>query len=398
MPRRRRWSSRARRQEPEREVRPSSTPQRSRTPPGPKGTRVDNLTAQRLRTGPELERDANEIAARIRRGESAATIGRGPAPSTLSAPQAGQPLAPGIRELAEAGLGLDADRIRVHSGKGAQAVAMAAGARGFADGANIWLAPGEREQDPDLMAHELAHVAQGVPGVHPRQATWLERRAWMSFFDHYLPRKFLSNYMDDSGAAITLSLQEMMDCNPIVNMRRSEGFANELAALQLQVKETNAAGTPRPAVQYIEVNGPGQALTNGTLGNFTIRYKGLLTVNPNGQWVFTGTMEFYDIWDFDPKPFGTSGRSTAGEVKTRVAAYGLPGKPFEIFSVPSPLIQTGSDQGAVWVGGVPQPRGDQAGRAGLDVEVGGVSGAVGGPDTEVGGGEVGAQAAEDLNP
>ena len=61
-------------------------------------------------------------------------------------------------------------------------------------------------------------------------------------------------------------------------------------------------------------------MTNGTLGNFTITYKGMLTVMADGTWTFIGVMTFYDVWDFDPKPFGSSGRSTAGELKTRVAA------------------------------------------------------------------------------
>src|SRR5690606_13441179 len=115
-------------------------------------------------------------------------------------------------------------------------------------------------------------------------ATWLERRAWRSFFDHYLPRKFLDNYMDDTGAPITLTWQEMVDVNPIVNIRRSPGFGSHLAAMLAKAKSLEAAGTPAPAVNYIEVDGPGQAMTNGTLGNFTIKYKGLLTVQPDGSW------------------------------------------------------------------------------------------------------------------
>ena len=407
MARRRRFSPRSRRQQAEREIPQTTIHQTSGRKRSPDGARLDNLTVQRLNAGRDLEREADLTADRIRRGGATRFGVRNPAPSTLTPAGAGQPLQPGIRELAVRGLGLDADRIRVHSDREAQGIAMAAGARAFADGAQIWLGPGEREQDQELMAHELVHVAQGEPGLHLRKGTWLERRAWLSFFDHYLPRKFLNNYMDDSGAAITLSQQEMVDCNPIVNIRRSDGFANELAGLQTQVRGYNAAGTPAPAIKFIEVNGPGQAMTNGTLGNFTIRYKGLLTVTPAGEWVFTGTMEFYDIWDFDPKPFGSSGRSTAGELKTRLAAYGLPGMPFEIFSVPTPLVQTGSDKQAVWAGWTPVFAGDQAGRAGADVEVSGAGGEVGGgvvagpPGADVGaagGGELGAQSAEDLNP
>lgn len=338
-----------------------------------------------------MEHEADEAAKRIQSGERV-TLGKADRlPPSLIPPGGGRPLRPEARQLAEKGLGIDSKRVRVHDDRDAQLTAAGLGARAFADGAHIWLGPGESEHDRELMAHELAHVAQGEPGLHLRAATWLERRAWLSFFDHYLPRKFLNNYMDDTGAPITLTPLEMIDVNPIVNIRRSPGFATELAALQAQVKASNAAGTPAPAVKYIEVNGPGQAMTNGTLGNFTIKYKGGLIVSPDGNWYFSGIMEFYDVWDFDPKPFGTSGRSPAGELKTRVAAFGLPGKPFEIFSVPSPCFQSGSDQRAGWLGGTPHSVGDQAGRAGADIVVGDVGGG------EVGG-EVGAQSAEDLNP
>ena len=345
-----------------------------------------------------MEREADEAAKRLQTGDRARLPKGSQLPPSLIPPGVGRPLRPEARQLAEEGLGIDPNRVRVHDDRDAQLAAAALGARAFADGSHIWLGAGASEHDRELMAHELAHVAQGEPGLHLRSATWLERRAWLSFFDQYLARKFLNNYMDDTSTPITLTEQEMIDVNPIINIRRSPGFATELAALQAQVKASNAAGTPAPAVKSIEVSGPGQAMTNGTLGNFTIYYKGLLTVNPDGNWVFSGSMEFYDVWDFDPKPFGTSGRSPAGEVKTRVAATFLPGKPFEIFSVPSMCVQTGSDARAAWAGGAPGPRGDVAGRASADIEVGAAGGAAAGPETEAGGGETGAQAAEDINP
>lgn len=330
-------------------------------------------------------------------GGSAGVSPSKPARARMDA-SGGRPLTGANQAMAQAALGEDAGKVRVHDDPASQLTAASMQARAFADGADIWLGPGESEHDRELMAHELAHVAQGEPGVHPRSATWLERRAWLSFFDHYLPRRFLNNYMDDTGTPITLTTQEMIDVNPIVNLRASRGFATELGALQAQVKASHQAGAPAPAVKYIDVTGPGQARTNGTLGNFTIHYRGILTVSADGTWVFIGTMDFYDVWDFDPKPFGTSGRSFAGEVKTRVAADLLPGRSFEIFSTPSVCVQTGTDPAAAWAGGTPQHVPDQAGRAGADVEVGAAGGAATGPVGDIAGGEVGAQSAEDLNP
>jgi hypothetical protein len=354
---------------------------------------LDNLSAsagKSARTRRDLEQESHTAARRVAVGDQA-SIKRREVPATpLLDDGGGRPLRPESRELAERSFGVDASRVRVHDDHDAAVTTAALGARAFADGSHVWLGAGERESDRELLAHELAHVAQGEPGIYLRSATWLERRAWLAFFDHYLPRKFLNNYMDDTANPITLTQQEMTDVNPIVNIRRSAGFAAELAALQAQVKASNAAGAPVPAIKYIEVSGPGQALTNGTLGNFTIHYKGALTVSPDGNWSFIGAMDFYDYWDFDPKPFGTSGRSTPGELKTRVGAHFIPGSPFHIYSVDTICVQSGTDRAAVWAGGTPVHVPDKAGRTGADI----ATGDVGGGDV---GAEVGAQASEDLN-
>jgi hypothetical protein len=370
----------------------------------------DNLAAQpRRRSEHALEREADLGASRMLRGERA---GEARAATSPAPPGGGRPLAPAARNLAETALGPAAQRVRVHDDLEAQLAAAALGARAFAQGDDIWLGRGESERDRSLMAHELAHVAQREPGAHLRSATWLERRAWLGFFDHYLPRKFLNNYMDDTGTPITLTQQEMIDVNPIVDITQSLAFQAQLAALRT---EAYAAPNVTPVVKYIEVNGPGQARTNGTLGNFTIMYRGALTVKFDGDWIFVGGMTFYDVWDFDPKPFGTSGRSTAGELKTRVAAAFLPGRPFEIFSESTMCTQRGSDRRAGWIGGTPQPRPGREVRAGADIAVGGAGGEVaGGAGGEIAGGagagpagfdvgggaggELGAQSAEDLNP
>jgi hypothetical protein len=132
-------------------------------------------------------------------------------------------------------------------------------------------------------------------------------------------------------------------------------------------------------------------LTNGTLGNFTINYSGQLTVNAAGDWTFSGVMDFYDFWDFDPKPFGSgSGRPVSAEIKVRVAAYGIPGSPFHVRSVQSPVTQTSADSRATWAGGTPSPVPEPSRRAATDIEVGAGAGG------EVGA-EAGAQSAEDLN-
>jgi hypothetical protein len=233
--------------------------------------------------------------------------------------------------------------------------------------------------------------------VQLRRATWFERRAWLSFFSHYLPRKLLSKYMSDMGGQITLTQQEMIDCNPIVDLRRSRAFLQEVVRLRSVGGGTNT----------IAVSGWGGARTNGTLGNFTINYIGQLSVSSTGDWSFTGTMNFYDYWNFDPKSFGSgSGRPISAEIKVRVAAAFIPGHPFHVYSVRVPVSQTSAQPSAAWAGGSPTHVPEASRRAGADIEVeaeagagaGGVEAGAGGVEVGTGvGGEAGAQSAEDLN-
>jgi hypothetical protein len=313
----------------------------------------------------------------------------------------------------------DISGVQAHTGPQAAASAGAMGAEAYATGDHVVLGRGT---DLHTVAHEAAHVVQqrggvqlkggvgqvgdayelhadavadavvqgksaeglldatpgsggGGPAVQQRSATRVERRAWLAFFDHYMPRLFLNNYMDDAGAAVTMTQKQMQDCNPMVDIRRSAAFMAQIARLQ-------AAGGGTEAVKC---NGWGGALTNGTLGNFTIHWNGNVEVRKDGTWTFTGTVDFYDFWDFDPKGSG-SGRPWPAEVKVRVANTFLPGKPFDIFSERVAASQTSIDTQATWPSSIAHV-GDRAGRTGADMVVGDVAG---GP-------EVGAQSSEDLN-
>lgn len=292
----------------------------------------------------------------------------------------GRPVDDGIRRSAEHLLGTDLKHARVHDGPQDRQFGQLLGARAATHGRDVFLGEGESANDEALLRHELAHVAEGADAVRLRSATWLERRAWLSFFSHYLPRRFLNNYMDDTGTAIVLTATEMRDCNPIVDLRRSSAFVALVASL------VSTGGGVAP----VALSGWGGALTNGTLGNFTIKYVGSVSVTASGGWSFTGTMKFHDYWDFDPKGSG-SGRPLPAELKVRVAALALPGKPFFIDSVSVGVSQRHTDAVAVWGSGAPPtPTPDHAVRSGVDIMAGDVGA---GPA----GGEIGAQSSEDLN-
>jgi hypothetical protein len=310
-----------------------------------------------------------------------------PAERSPLATDHGLPLDPRTRRQAERLLGTDLDTTRVHDGPDARDFTELLGARAATHGRDVFLGPGESATDQTLMNHELAHVADGGDTVALRPASYFERRAWLSFYSHYLPRKFLNHYMDDVGTPIVLTLQEMEDCNAIVDIKRSVDFMTAVATLK------GAGGGSK----QLRVKGAAGARTNGTLGNFTVIYTGTVTVNPDGTWIFVGDLKFHDYWDFDPKGSG-SNRPWLAEAKVRVANWFLPGSPFSIDSVAASARQSNSDPRAMW-GSMRAPVHvpDNLGRSGADITVGDVAGAPAGPVGDVGGAEAGAQASEDLN-
>lgn len=312
----------------------------------------------------------------------------------------GKPMAKNTKTEMESSFGRDFSGVNIHTDQDAVKMNKQLGAQAFTHGKDIYFNSGKYNPDSSegkhLLAHELTHTIQQQqtevrqkPEIQLREATWLERRAWLSFFDHYIPRMFLNNYMDDTGAAITLTEQQMRDCNPVVSVTRSP-------AIQTEIQRLAGLGGGSSS---ISTTGWGGAMTNGSLGNFTIHYNGTIRVAADGSWSFSGTMRFTDIWDFDPKPFGSSGRSTAGELKTRVAANFLPGRSFNIDSDTVSISQTNSQRLASWGAGfVPVSVGDNAGRTAADIDVGAGAGiGTGGAAGLDVGGELGAQSSEDLN-
>lgn len=166
------------------------------------------------------------------------------------------------------------------------------------------------------------------------------------FFSHYVPKKLLRRYIYGGGSppSLILTEREMIDCNPYISVLRCRAFRDELAALEKGAASTNKS---------LELRCPAGALTNGTLGQFTVKMKGVLSFTAAHDWKISGVMSFYDEWDFDPKDFTTGGRSFQGEIKTRFAYYTLPGDGFEIESVEVPFSQASSDSIVVWKGGPP---------------------------------------------
>ena len=178
-----------------------------------------------------------------------------------------------------------------------------------------------------------------------------------AFFSHYLPKKLIRHYVYANGRKMKLTEQEMIDCNPYISLLYSKAF------VALIDQANRSPGMPVPFELPVKAG----ALTNGTLGQFTVKTKGALVADGKGGWMAAGTMTFFDVWDFDPKDWTTGGRSFQGEVKTRVANALLPGTGFDIDSVETSFSQNQDNDTVTWVGGTPQGEPDRI--AALDVEL-----------------------------
>ena len=178
-----------------------------------------------------------------------------------------------------------------------------------------------------------------------------------AFFSHYLPKKLIRHYVYANGRKMKLTQQEMIDCNPYISLLYSKPF------VALIDQANKSPGMPVPFELPVKAG----ALTNGTLGQFTVKTKGALVADGKGGWMAAGTMTFFDVWDFDPKDWTTGGRSFQGEVKTRVANALLPGTGFDIDSVETSFSQNQDNETVTWAGGTPQGEPDRI--AALDVEL-----------------------------
>lgn len=123
------------------------------------------------------EREADAVAARILMGgdRAAPTLRRSAtggaiaaeaaAPVAAAMAQPGQPLGAADAGFFGTALGIDAGAVRVHTGQDADAAARSVGARAFALGEHLVFADGAyrpaTRAGRHLLAHELAHVAQG---------------------------------------------------------------------------------------------------------------------------------------------------------------------------------------------------------------------------------------------
>lgn len=120
----------------------------------------------RRQRGDSLERQADEIAARIVRGEKCPSHRIAPtvAAGFSLGGSAGRPLPHRLRGEMESLFGADFQAVRIHTGPAADSAARELGANAFASGRDIYFRSGlyapQTLLGKELLAHELTHVLQ----------------------------------------------------------------------------------------------------------------------------------------------------------------------------------------------------------------------------------------------
>ena len=172
-----------------------------------------------------------------------------------------------------------------------------------------------------------------------------------------ISRKLVYHYGAGSGDDYELTEAEMRELKPYINFFDAARFGQVIQVAARQRQEHDAHPSfPAPMPAVLNHKGLGVSTIGGGLGTFTVHILGELTVEPSAKpgemrAVVKGDMDFYDVWDFDPKPLetaiGTSNRTKMGEAKTIVGSM-MRGKPFKVTSKPIAVTQTSDDAEATW--------------------------------------------------
>ncbi len=198
------------------------------------------------------------------------------------------------------------------------------------------------------MAGENATTEQVVEKynqIHYAGTNQIKTELFKSQFSHYLPKKFIDKYSSYDGGTLNITEQEAIDVNPysvaIYQGKNSEKYQEEKDNFLNEVNSLKAGESKK-----VKLSVSGKAGTQGSLGQFTINFEGILTRGDGKEWSFEGTMQFYDKWDFDKKKDGK--RTSGSETATQIGRLFLPGKGFDIFSPKIKVKQTSKDQKVDW--------------------------------------------------
>ncbi len=170
----------------------------------------------------------------------------------------------------------------------------------------------------------------------------LDNAAFKLGFSHYLPKRFLDHYSVGVGNEYKLSLQETIDVNaqPFGLRGAIEFRSNDAAKFDVLLASMKEGETKKLNNYTVR----GASRNSGTLGNFTVFFRGNLVKTSTG-FEFEGEFKYYDIYDFDQ---GTAHRPPDANDLVRFADDYLDGNEFIIESEWIKVKQTEKDKVVDW--------------------------------------------------
>lgn len=314
-------------------------------------------------------------------------------PGSITQQSGGQPLPRSESAFFELRFGADFSQVRIHKDSRAAEMAQSLEARAFTAGRDIFFAAGQYSTETavgrQLLAHELAHVAQQTvvsdPNMEKYLASQLLRaptgcvqrsgvedlvdtaqeialRTWYqireqipsAYFewgfryvhgaDNPLSIRFLRNYMAGERTPITLTESEMRECQPRFGIESHfDGYSRNDRSpnprFNRKLEELISSGAE--SIPISDIRSLGFAPLRGTLGAFTVHWNGSLRFERRESsrivWNFVGEVSFTDTWDLNP---GNRRRDVERDV--RIGNLLIPGRPFQIDSVRVHAEQTGT--------------------------------------------------------
>ena len=148
-------------------------------------------------------------------------------------------------------------------------------------------------------------------------------------FNHYLPKKLIDFYTGSKGGTLNLSNRETIDLHvspvSITGGTDEKAIKTEFANFSKEFYSLKKGESKSVSLNVLD-----KANNQGTLGQFTVAFEGILTRGEGANWEFNGTMQFTDEWNFDAKAEGC--RTPSGESATSLGRALLKGKSFTIKS------------------------------------------------------------------
>ncbi len=178
------------------------------------------------------------------------------------------------------------------------------------------------------------------------------------FFENELANRLLVHYEMGLGSVYNLTEEEMEFANAMGSsiLRIADDQFFDIMGEDVRAQAIGNATELETLLNTLKIGESGeytslvQALSraSGTLGQFTIQFKGRITKTSENDWSFSGTMTYTDTWDFDSHEGNDQSiRGNSAERDVSLARKYLTGKGFPIRGTVD-VIQNSSDNVVDW--------------------------------------------------